>query len=282
MFGKEYSASPHILMSSFGEMSSSYKKKAKKKNPNVLLSLMYKTYISSFGIPEIGFQVRSLYFENILGKKLKGKKINAVLDAGSGIGMYSVWLAKKFPKAQVTGGDIDLEKIKFSTEFAEKNNVKNLSFVFQDVTKKTTKKNLYDLIVSIDVLEHIENYKDVLKNFSSLLTPGGYLYIHTPQPEQKRIFKRMKKWSHEGHVHEGYTPQELAETLSKLGFKVLEKQETFGFFGKLAWELNHMSFKKGFVVSGLIYPLLYPLAGLDLARNNSNGLGTAILAQKKA
>lgn len=279
MFGRQYSASPQILMSSFGEMSSSYKKKAKKTNP--LLNLMYKLYISSVGIPEIGFQVRSLYFESILGKKLKGKKINAVLDAGSGIGMYSLWLAKKFPKAHITGGDIDLEKIKFSTEFAQKNNVKNVSFVFQDVTKKTTKKDLYDLIVSIDVLEHIENYKDVLKNFSTMLTSHGYLYIHTPQPEQKRIFKRMKKWSHEGHVHEGYTPQELEETLKKLGFKILERQQTFGFFGKLAWELNHMSFKKGFIVSGLLYPLLYPLAGLDLTFANSNGLGTAILAQKK-
>lgn len=281
MFGKEYSGSAKILLSSYGEMSSSYKKKTKKNKSNLVTDLMSKLYIASVGIPEIGFQVRSLYFEKILSKRLKRKKILSILDAGSGIGMYALWLAKKFPKAKITGGDIDQEKLKFSKEFAEKSNVKNVSFIFLDVTKKPAKKDLYDLIISIDVLEHIENYQEVLKNFGTLLISGGYLYIHTPQPHQRRIFKPMKKWSHEGHVHEGYTPQELEDSLKKLGFKILERQETFGFFGKLAWELNHMSFKKGFIFSGLLYPLLYPLAGLDLVQNNSNGLGIAILAQKR-
>lgn len=280
MFGKEYHNNPQILMSSLGEMSSSYNKKVKKAKSNFFMEFLYKLYIFVLGIPEIGFQVRSLYFDDII-KKLKGKKINSVLDAGSGIGMYSFLLAKKYPKANIIGGDIDLEKINFSTDFAKKLELHNISFIYQDITKKVTKKNLYDLIICIDVLEHIENYKNVFKNFSTLLAPGGYLYIHTPQPNQKRIFKQLKNWSHEGHVHEGYTPDDLENELKKLGFTIIEKRETFGFFGKLAWELNHIIMKKSFFLSGISFPLLYLISKFDLSIRNKNGLGTALLARHK-
>lgn len=282
MFGREYSKSPEILMSSFGDMNTSYKKRAKKTKSNMLMHLLSKAYIYAFGIPEIGFQIRSMYFEKIVEKKLHARKITSVLDAGSGIGMYSFWLARKFPKAQVIGEDIDQEKLDFSNKFTEQLGIKNAAFIYQDVAKKTTKKNVYDLIISIDVLEHIENYKDVLRNFRNLLTPGGYLYIHTPQPNQKRIFKSLKKWSHEGHMHEGYSPENLTAELKKLGFIILEKKETFGFFGKLAWELNHMSMKKSFLVTGISYPLLYLISKLDLSFKNTNGLGTALLARKNS
>lgn len=281
MFGSEYSSNPQLLLSSFGEMHASYKKRAKKAKPNFFLTLLQKIYIKVFGIPEIGFQVRSMYFEDIIEGKLKSKKFEYILDAGSGIGIYALWLAKRYPKAKVIGGDIDQEKLLFSSKFSQKENVDNVIFKHLDVTKSPQKTNAYDLIVTIDVLEHIENYKVVLKHFNKQLAPRGFLYLHTPQPHQTRIFKSLKKWSHEGHVHEGYTPQELKSELENLGYKVLVVRQTFGYFGKLAWELNHLSFKKGFVIAGLVYPALYLLACLDLVGSNRNGLGTAILAQKK-
>lgn len=280
MFGRQYAQFPQILMSSFGDMNHSYKKKTKEIKTGRVKNLLQKIYILLFGIPEIGFQLRSMYFEKIMDEKLHRKKLTSILDAGSGIGMYSFWLAKKFPNARVTGGDIDREKLKFSTDFAKKLKINNVQFVYHDVTKLDTKKERYDLIVTVDVLEHIENYKKVLKTFYTQLFTGGYVYIHTPQPNQKRLFKSLQKWEHEGHAHEGYTPEELKNELEKLGFKILVLKETFGFFGKLAWELNHIFLKKNFFVAGVTFPLLYLLACLDLAFTNQNGLGTAILAKK--
>lgn len=279
MFGSEYSNEPQLLLSSFGEMSSSYKGVKKKKSPFVM-TLFYRLYIFLFGIPEIGFQIRSMYFKNIIESKLLGRKINSIFDAGSGIGIYTFWLSKKFPKAHVLGGDIEEEKLAFCKKRAKENSVSNISFEYKDVTKKSTKRNVYDLIVSIDVLEHIEDYKGVLKNFSNILTPRGYLFLHTPQPEQKRIFKSMKHWSHDGHVHEGYTPQQLEDELTKLGFKIVERKETFGYFGKFAWESNHVIMKKSLLLAGLTYPFLYLLSRLDWLTVNRHGLGTAILAKK--
>ena len=276
MFGREYANHPEILLSSFKQMNSEYKrlgKRGKKK-------LLQRIYLYIFGIPEIGFQLRSLYFSSIISKKLGNKKLNKILDAGSGIGVYTFWLAKKYSMATIIGGEIDYEKINFCKEYSKINRFQNVEFKKFDVTSPVKKGGEYNLIVNIDVLEHIEDYKNVLKNFHKLLGKGGYLYIHTPQPNQTRIIKSFKKWSHEDHLREGYTPEELAQTLRKLRFKIVSIRQTFGFFGKLAWELSHLSFKKGFVVAGIAYPITYLIALIDLLTTNKNGLGTAILAQK--
>ncbi len=277
MFGREYSNYPEILLSSFRQMNSKYKKIGKKSNNN----LLQKIYIYLFGIPEIGFQIRSMYFNSIIEKKLGRKNLKNILDAGSGIGTYAFWLSKKYPKAKVTGGEVDAEKIEFSKRFAKERKIENTEFKKMDITKLTGKKDGFDLIVNIDVLEHIDDYKKVIANFKKILSPRGYLFIHTPQPNQKRIFKSTRNWSHEDHKHEGYEPSELRKTLEDNGFKVLVMKETFGYFGKLAWELNHMSFKKGFIVAGLLYPITYVVSKADLLVNNKGGLGTALLVQKK-
>lgn len=279
MFGSEYSKHPEILMDSFGEMSHDYEKKTDKKSNNLIL-FFQKFYLKLFGIPEIGFQIRSLFFKNIILDKIKKSKIKKVFDAGSGIGTYSFWLARMFPGAKITAGEIDKNKLEFSEKFAKELKIKNVNFLYGDITKTPIANNKYDLIINIDVLEHIEDYKKVLNNLYKLLSQNGYLYIHTPQINQKRIFKSLESWHHEDHVREGFEPEALKNDLKKLGFKIIVARETFGFFGKLAWELNHLSFKKGFLTAGLTYPFLYLISRLDVLKGNKDGLGTAILAQK--
>ena len=280
MFGTEFSRHPEILLDSFKDMSHEYQKKLKKQKRGNLSVIMQKTYIKLFGIPEIGFQIRSLFFKEILSEKMKSKP-KKILDAGSGIGVYAIWAKKNFPKSEVVGCEIDKNKLDFSQKFAKELDLEKLDFVYGDITKKNPSDTIYDLIINIDVLEHIRDYKKVLKNFYSTLLPKGYLYIHTPQPKQKRLFKNLEKWHHEDHVREGFEPKELRQELEKLGFKIILVRETFGFFGKLSWELNHIFLSKNFILSGLTYPILIAISQLDLFFPNRNGLGTAILAQKK-
>lgn len=280
MFGSEYSKYPEILMDSFGEMNHKYEKNADRKNDSLIIFLQ-KIYLRLFGIPEIGFQVRSMSFKKIILSKIKKNKIKKILDAGSGIGTYSFWLSKIFKNSKITAGEIDKNKLRFLKKFTKDLDVKNVEFEYRDISKVSKEKNTYNLIINIDVLEHIRDYRDVLKNFYNQLSKNGYLYIHTPQSSQKRIFKSLEKWHHEDHVREGFEPETLKEDLRKLGFKIIIAKETFGFFGKLAWELNHLSFQKGFMMAGLIYPFLYVISLLDLFTVNKDGLGISILAQKK-
>ena len=280
MFGKEYAEYFDILTQSFGQMNDQYQEKIKTdQKSNTFIGTFKKLYILLFGIPEIGFQIRSLYFKKILTSHVFKKNPKNILDAGSGIGAYSIWLAKNFNKASVTGGEIDKNKLNSSEIIKKQLHLKNVDFIYFDITK-THRKPIYDLIICIDVLEHIDRYETVLKNFYDLLQNNGYVYIHVPQPNQKRIFSSFKKWRHEDHVREGIARIDLENSLKKLGFKIIESRNTFGFFGKLAWELNHMSLSENFFIAGVTYPLLYGIAKMDLWHKNKNGLGIAVLVKK--
>lgn len=279
MFGREYSNHINTLTHSLGEITEKYQNKIKKISKNNLTNQLKKLYIAIFGIPEIGFQVRSLYFNKILTSYLLKKDLKRILDAGCGIGSYTLLLGEMFPKAKVIGGDIDNYKIQTCKTLASELNIGNVEFRYLNITK-ISNSAVYDLAVCIDVLEHIHDYELALNNFSKLLKSGGYLYIHVPQPNQKRIFNSLKDWHHEDHAHEGIAKKELENKLAELEFKIIVSMETFGFFGKLSWELNHIMLSKSFIIGGIIFPLLYVIARIDLWQRNKNGLGVAILLQK--
>ncbi len=244
-----------------------------------IFEIFKKIYIYLFGIPEIGFQLRSIYFEKILFSSVISDKLKNILDAGSGIGAYTFWLAKTFPRAIVRGGDIDRDKLKSCKFLIKEFHLNNVSFNYLDLTK-ITNRSTYDLIVAIDVLEHVTDYVKVLRNFHRLLRKNGLLYVHMPQPHQKRIFCSLRMWQHKDHVREGIAKNALENILEDLGFKIIESRETFGFFGKLAWELNHLMLSKSFKLAGITFPFLYVLALVDQLCRNKKGLGIAILAKK--
>lgn len=282
MIGSEYSQHPEILIDSFRQMKHGYSQKAKKTKNKDFITLLQKIYIQIFGIPEIGFLVRSLYFKKIILEKVKRGRINNVLDAGSGIGTYSFWLCKMFPKARIVGEEIDRDKINFSKKFAKELGFSKIDFYYRDISKVYNNRQKYDLIVNVDVLEHIEDYRKVLKNFYKQLSNKGFLYIHTPQPNQERIFSQLKKWHHEDHVREGFMVKELVKELVDFKFKVIVVKQTFGFFGKLAWEINHILLEKSFLLAGFFYPLLIVLSVIDTMVSNKKGLGVAILVKKRS
>lgn len=279
MFGKEYAQHLDVLIHSFGQMNKSYLRKAHEEKYTGFIGTSKKLFISLFGIPEIGFQLRSIYFEKILTSFVPFDKPKRILDAGSGIGAYAFWLAKKFPFAQVTGADVDKQKLNFCRTLMKEYLLDNISFNYFDISK-TIKNETYDLIVIIDVLEHIDDYPDVLRNCYRLLRKNGILYIHVPQPNQKRIFGSLRRWRHKDHVRAGISKETLEKTLTKIGFKIIVSRETFGLFGKLAWELNHLTFTKNFVLAALAFPFLYIISSLDPVWENKNGLGVAVLSKK--
>ncbi len=281
MFGKEYHHAIDVLFESFRNINKDYNKRVLTgiaRHP--VFTALQMLYIRAFGIPEVGFQIRSLHVQQMLNTHVSKKPFTRILDAGSGIGAYVFWLAKKYKNAIVTGGDIDADKLTYSELLKKKLNAHNTKFTYLDITKTNTN-GRYDLIVTIDVLEHVVHYKKALRTMYRLLRPGGYLYVHVPQPDQKRIFKRLKAWHHEDHVREGVSNTNLQKILKQIGFTIVNSRETFGFFGKLAWEINHLALSQSMMLGGLVFPLLYPLIILDTMIPNANGLGVAMLAQKE-
>ncbi|MFH0749611.1 MAG: class I SAM-dependent methyltransferase [Candidatus Gottesmanbacteria bacterium] len=278
MFGSIYSNHLDYLKKSFRGMNKEYHKKDKNK-ASFVMDKLQQAYIKIFGIPEIGFQMRYFHFKKTLDM-CGEKNLNRILDAGCGIGCYTVALARQFKNSAVVGVDNSKRNVHIGKTLARELRLSNIVFKTGDISKRTLERKKYDFIICIDVLEHIEEYQRVLKNFYQMLRPGGYLYIHVPQMHQKRFFKRFQTWSHEGHVREGFVPSIFDRDLKKIGFHKIRVWNTFGTMGSIAWELNHLALSKSFVMTALIYPLLLPLVFLDRFIMNRKGLAAAYLYKK--
>jgi SAM-dependent methyltransferase len=239
---------------------------------NFIRNIIYHT---PFKPTHIGYFIRNLYFKKYL-RKLPVHQFEKVLDAGCSNGSYALQVAEKFPGLQVTAVDINDRDFPKPTP-------DNVHFRQQNLmTLKET--NIYDFIYSIDVLEHIKGNITAIENLSRALKPGGYIFLHIPYDrDDKRIFptrffKEFNEWAAEEHIGEQYTPGELSEILKHMGFTIIGSEFTFGFFGKLAWEIDRIC-DRSFKLKILLMPLLKLLAWLEVKIPHRKG-STLVLAQK--
>ena len=92
-----------------------------------------------------------------------------------------------------------------------------------------SEKGGFDIIVACNVLEHIEQDISALKNWLSLLVPGGYLVLIVPN--HAKLYSAVDKAV--GHFRR-YTPRSIASALETSGFTPLH--HSFGNpLGILGW-----------------------------------------------
>ncbi|MBI2641091.1 class I SAM-dependent methyltransferase [Candidatus Roizmanbacteria bacterium] len=241
------------------------------KIPEVLKPLI-KLYIGLFGIPDLGFQERFYLFQKSISE-LKGK---VFIDAGCGNGVYSRFMASRFPRSEIYSLDINKKIIELNKKMTTN---PNIHFFYADVMKKVPKlKNKADALWCLDVLEHIPNYRAAIQNMNQMIKKGGYLFIHVPTPHQRRWFKSFETWEHEDHAHDGISEKELLSLLEN--YEIMRKKGTFGSVGSLLWETNILLFKRAPFIAAILYPLLRILFYLDeiIPSKKYNCIG--ILAKK--
>jgi len=216
------------------------------------------------GIPHIELRTRArLIMCNI--RDVKNKRI---LDAGCGIGLYSLELANK--GAQVTGVDINTKKITIAQNLANKMKIKNVFFERGDLTNLKLKSDYFDKIICSDVLEHIKNDEKAVKELFRVLKKGGEIIFTFPRAN-KHNAETMLEF---GHVRAGYLPRDFKEKMEKIGFKSIKSGGYTYFFGKLAWNISNVVFKNKYLTVLMFYPL-YALSLLDKfmpKSSDSNGL----------
>ncbi len=171
-------------------------------------------------------------------KKYKNSINVSILDAGCGFGQYSYYIAKKNPQWNIVSVDVNSDEINKCKTFFNKTGLKNVSPVVADLTSYINH-NKYDLILSIDVMEHIENDKLVLRNFYDSLKENGMLLISTPADSSgcNPVNKGRNSFVDE-HVRNGYTPEDISSKLTEAGFKNIDIYYTYGKYGSIAWRLS--------------------------------------------
>jgi SAM-dependent methyltransferase len=183
----------------------------------------------------------------IKGFARQNKSNISVLDAGSGFGQYTYYAAKKHPDWKFLGVDVKTEQIEDCKAFFDKIGFEHVEFEYADLTK-FIRGNAFDLVFSVDVMEHIEEDVQVFKNMHQSMKNGGLLIISTPSDQggsDVHDHTKDEEYRNDGsasfideHVRDGYNIAEIQDKLRMAGFSRTEARYTYGWPGKISWRLS--------------------------------------------
>ena len=101
-----------------------------------------------------------------------------ILDLGCGWGSLSLWLAERYPRAQVVGLSNSNGQREFIAARARERGLANLTIVTGDVVAYEFEPARFDRVLSIEMFEHMRNYEALLAKVARWLAPGGVLFVH--------------------------------------------------------------------------------------------------------
>lgn len=100
-----------------------------------------------------------------------------VLELGCGWGSLSLYMAAKFPTSKFTVVSNSATQKIFIDETAAKRGIQNLTVLTADMNTFTIADS-FDRVVSVEMFEHMRNYKLLLAKVASFLKPDGKLFVH--------------------------------------------------------------------------------------------------------
>jgi SAM-dependent methyltransferase len=235
--------------------------------------------------------LREWHVKRALRRLLAGENVRDVFDAGSGFGQYSYYIARRFRQTKIRAVDVKAEQIDECRSFFGAMGLSHVQFAVEDLTQ-ARHKDAFDLILSVDVMEHIEEDERVFRNFFAALRAGGRVLINTPSslggsdaqgPDDPGFI--------EEHARTGYDPDGIRKKLSAAGFEVEEVRFTYGSWGSLSWRLG-IKFPMILLNISRIFFLLLPFyylltvpftflfMYLDYRAENKAGTGLLVTARK--
>jgi 2-polyprenyl-3-methyl-5-hydroxy-6-metoxy-1,4-benzoquinol methylase len=215
-----------------------------------------------------------------------------VLDAGTGFGQYAYFVARTFPNARVQAVDVKTEYLERAQRFVDQTpQADQIEWALDDLTALESE-GPFDLILAVDVMEHIADDEAVFEHFERVLRPGGHVIINTPSTLGGSDVQEEGDESFIGeHVREGYGRDELSEKLRAAGLEPVRALYTYGPYGSAAWRglIKWPMQMLGTTWASLaVLPFYYAAAlplGLllnatDIGRNNERGTGLFMVAQR--
>jgi 2-polyprenyl-3-methyl-5-hydroxy-6-metoxy-1,4-benzoquinol methylase len=159
---------------------------------------------------------------------------SSVLDAGSGFGQYSWRMSSRYPRWRIKGIDINSEWVAECNEFFSKTGRSDrASFETGDLTQLASS-DAYNMIITVDVMEHIEDDEKVFSNFCRALTKDGILIISTPSDKGGSDVHGHDESSFiDEHVRDGYGKDEIIKKLKGAGFDSVHVRYTYGRAGNI-------------------------------------------------
>ena len=177
--------------------------------------------------------IRIEYITQMIKKyfKISDKKINPfnelkILDIGCGGGLISEPMARL--GANVTGIDASEKNIKIAQIHSKENNLK-INYI-NSSPERLKEKEEFDIILNLEIIEHVEDVKLYIDSCSKLLKKGGLMFTATLNRTVVSYIKAIVgaeyilRWLPIG-THDWnkfIRPEELEKKLSIANFKTIE------------------------------------------------------------
>jgi 2-polyprenyl-6-hydroxyphenyl methylase / 3-demethylubiquinone-9 3-methyltransferase len=181
--------------------------------------------------------------DKILDKVEDNKKLR-ICDYGGGVGIVAIELAKKGHTVTLVDGSSDA--LDAANLYAQKENVEitTLCAISLDENKYT---GYFDIVISKDLIEHIDDDSSMLKNFYSSLKKDGELILTTQNSNSfnylleggiRKIIHPTVKWMGWDRTHVRFYTSKTLELLAKENrFHSVQFHSSYIFPYKLASKL---------------------------------------------
>jgi cyclopropane-fatty-acyl-phospholipid synthase len=101
----------------------------------------------------------------------------SILELGCGWGSLSLWMARQFPNSQIIAVSNSRTQRDYIESEAMARGLKNLLVITSDMNVFDPKRQ-FDRIVSVEMFEHMMNWRQLLTRVRSWLAPDGYFLMH--------------------------------------------------------------------------------------------------------
>ena len=101
----------------------------------------------------------------------------SILDAGCGWGALSLYIAERFPRCRVVAVSNSAPQRNFIEGRCRERHLNSVEVRTADIDALDPRQS-FDRILSIEMFEHLRNYREILRRFSSWLKPDGKVFIH--------------------------------------------------------------------------------------------------------
>lgn len=203
-----------------------------------------------------------------------------VLEIGSGIGNISQFFLNDGFDISLSDLSSDYFKV-LENKFNGFKNLKDLfclDFAENDLEKKYPHLiGQFDTVFALNVLEHVPDHEQSIRNCYKLLKPGGNLVILVP------AFQTLfNKFDVALEHQRRYTPKTLKKVMTIPGFKLIHSQY-FNVAGILGWFVSGRLMRKNAIPGGQmrLYDQLVPLwKVVDRTLGGLFGLSVIMVVQK--
>jgi len=101
-----------------------------------------------------------------------------ILELGCGWGSLTLWMACKYPDARITAVSNSALQRAFIEARCRERGLTNVRVLTCDVNRLDLPADAFDRCVSIEMFEHMRNYRMLLGRIGHWLRPGGALFVH--------------------------------------------------------------------------------------------------------